>query len=145
MDRPGGRGNLAGQAVCDRLGDGANAVEGIGYKIRDVEVSNFVLPRWFREKVATATRYDYLAQVGEPCTLLPGGYIGLTYDLTTWHVQEPGSGQRGATRANSLREPSRGAREVCLEAGRVTLVPTEAPATLSPGWHRPAGGRSDQS
>ena len=104
MDQHGGRGNLAGQTVC--IGwETCDAVEGIGYKIRDVELSNFVLPRWFVEKVATATRYDFLGQLAQPCTLLPGGYIGLTYDLTTWHVQESGSGQKAAYRATVATGP----------------------------------------
>ena len=35
---------------CAIAWETCDAVEGIGYKIRDVEVSNFVLPRWFARK-----------------------------------------------------------------------------------------------
>jgi hypothetical protein len=51
--------------ICD-------PVEGTSYEINGVEVSNFVLPSWFRS--GAAGPYDHLGVLTSPLSLAPGGY-----------------------------------------------------------------------
>jgi len=55
------------------------------YAIDDVPMSNFVTPAWFDATNTGAGFYDLLGLVKTPCTLRPGGYISVSFDLKHWH------------------------------------------------------------
>ena len=56
--------------VCDACED-----DSFGYTIQGVEVSDFVLPAWFRSDAATGP-FDQRGHITQPLELLTGGYIG---------------------------------------------------------------------
>lgn len=62
-----GRGLLVAQEVCD-------PVEADGYKINNIQVSNFVLPEWFDTGVSRGEKYDFMGKVKAPFSMSPGGY-----------------------------------------------------------------------
>ncbi len=51
-----------------------DAVEGDAYEIDGIAVSNFVLPAFFDPQAAADARFDYVAKLGKPFTMTPGGY-----------------------------------------------------------------------
>jgi hypothetical protein len=76
-------GTLYAYEVCD-----ACEADGLGYKIGDVQVSDFVLPAWFESfRAPNSTQFDRQGQITAPLQLLPGGYIG-AFDISAgsgWH------------------------------------------------------------
>lgn len=69
-------------AIADEVAD---PVQADVYQMDGVWLSNFVRPSWFNEEAKDPRGYDYLANLTSPCTLRPGGYISLTFDLRTWN------------------------------------------------------------
>lgn len=66
------RGMLYAYEVCD-----ACEADEFGYKINDVQVSDFVYPAWFESfRQPGSTQFDYREQLHRPFELLSGGYIG---------------------------------------------------------------------
>jgi hypothetical protein len=61
-----GKGILVAQEVCD-------PVEGDGYEIDGVQVSNFVLPSWFNPHMHTGP-FDHLGKLTAPFAMDKGGY-----------------------------------------------------------------------
>lgn len=57
--------------------EACDAVEAdeLGYKIGDVQVSDFVLPGWFVSEVAPSAPLSFCGHVTKPFELAPGGYI----------------------------------------------------------------------
>jgi len=98
-------GTLYAYEVCD-----ACEADQFGYKIGDVQVSDFVYPAWFESSRAPgSTRFDQTNSLGSPLpTLLPGGYIG-AFDVGS------GSGWHQVTAMRN--QPVRGMRSVHATAG----------------------------
>lgn len=64
--------------VCDACED-----DSYGYTIQGVEVSDFVLPAWFRPDTATGP-FDLRGHITQPLELLTGGYIGAWTPRSGW-------------------------------------------------------------
>lgn len=63
--------------VCDACED-----DSYGYTINGVEVSDFVLPDWFRS--GSPGHWDFRSHITAPLQLLTGGYIGAWQPHTGW-------------------------------------------------------------
>lgn len=63
--------------ICDPVqGDAYTISVGAFWGKRDVQVSNFVTPDWFKlNPIIKSTQYDYLNKVSSPFTMSPGGYM----------------------------------------------------------------------
>jgi hypothetical protein len=58
--------------------------DGLGYKVNDVLLSDFVLPGGFG---ATGVKLDFCNKMGSPFQIMPGGYIGVFKDGNWTQVQ----------------------------------------------------------
>jgi hypothetical protein len=56
--------------VCDAV-----EADELGYKIGDVQVSDFVLPGWFNSETPPSAPLSFCGHVTRPFELAPGGYI----------------------------------------------------------------------
>jgi hypothetical protein len=73
-----GRAALFALEVCD-------PVEGDGYEVAGVPVSNFVLPTWFVSgPLPDIALVDFLGRLADPFTLSPGGYVSYCTELGRW-------------------------------------------------------------
>jgi hypothetical protein len=55
--------------------EACDPVEAPTYLIDGVSVSNFVTPEWFDPHPPARARFDHLGLLGDPFSLLPGGYL----------------------------------------------------------------------
>ena len=69
-------------AIADEIAD---PCQNDLYAIDGIQMSNFVLPAWFDASNRGAEFFDFLGVIKSPCTLRPGGYISVSYDLRNWH------------------------------------------------------------
>jgi hypothetical protein len=66
-------GMLYAYEVCDACED-----DNLGYKIDNVQVSDFVYPAWFESfRPEDSTQFDRTSKIHNPFELMPGGYIGV--------------------------------------------------------------------
>lgn len=79
----------------------ADATETDTYSINGVAVSNFVFPAWFDEQTPHGARFDQMDLLHEPCTLRPGGFISVSYNLRTWREITHYKGAKSAYRAHA--------------------------------------------
>lgn len=82
-------------AIADEVCD---AVENDGYQVDGVSLSNFVMPAWFDSTAKQGTQVDFLGVLNSPCTLRPGGFISVTYNLRAWKEVVASAGRKNAYR-----------------------------------------------
>jgi hypothetical protein len=90
------------------VGDAVEA-DALGYVINGLQVSDFVLPPWFKPgKHKKGTRFSFMDHVHKPFELAPGGYIGYLYK-GTWHSLDAQKcpGYESRWRVGSRRERRR--------------------------------------
>jgi hypothetical protein len=95
--------------VCDPCGD-----DEFAYKVRDVWVSDFVTPDWFRPTTGLAGPFDYRRHITRPLTLLKGGYyqhIALASGARWQEKNAHRAGARQHLRSVGRRERRRRARK----------------------------------
>lgn len=86
------------------------------YRIKGVEVSNFVYPTWFEQiDHPKGTKFDYLGKIKKPFELLPGGYISILRLNQTrgWQqIEAPGESYKKKVRPGSRRARRKMGRKV---------------------------------
>lgn len=77
---------------CLLFTENADPVESSTYKVNNIDVSDFVTPKWFNLPEVKGTpdeRFDYLQIVNKPFQLAQGGYSEISYDNgQTWTEEQ---------------------------------------------------------
>lgn len=108
---------FAALEVCD-------PVEVVGYLIDGVEVSNFVLPKFFIPG-STAKKYDYLGRLKAPLEIEDGGYISYWTPDIGWTSYQMKNGKLVPTIAPA-RYSFRGHDRTVLRNSETTKEKTDA-------------------
>jgi hypothetical protein len=84
----GNTGTFYAYEVCDPC-----ELDGQGYQINGVQVSDFVYPEWFEGfRAQGSTQFDYRRLLDQPFKLLPGGYsslLDIPSGLGLYQINEP--------------------------------------------------------